>query len=158
MWNWVRNPQPLVADRSSLQNEQEIVWPEDGDMHHAAASNGRTSTSVSARPVATGFAVFTIITPIAIIKYVLLLECISGSGGNIVVSLYCRGWRSRVVFPPCRWPSTSRTVCAGCTPRCDLVGGLRLTVSRFFMERLEATSDWPEDPMEAFRADFGDGP
>ncbi len=44
--------------------------------------------------------------------------------------------------------------------RRDLVGGLRFVeepaVLRFFMGRLEATSDWPERLLEAFRADFGD--
>ncbi len=44
--------------------------------------------------------------------------------------------------------------------RRDLVGGLRFVeepaVLRFFMGRLEATSDWPERLMAAFRADFGD--
>ncbi len=43
--------------------------------------------------------------------------------------------------------------------RRDLVGGLRFVeepaVLRFFMGRLEATSDWPERLMAAFRADFG---
>jgi tryptophanase len=41
-----------------------------------------------------------------------------------------------------------------------LVGGLRFveepSVLRFFMGRLEATSDWPEKLMQAFRRDFGD--
>jgi len=44
--------------------------------------------------------------------------------------------------------------------RRDLVGGLRFVeeppVLRFFMGRLEATSDWPERLLAAFRADFGD--
>ena len=44
--------------------------------------------------------------------------------------------------------------------RRDLVGGLRFVeeppVLRFFMGRLEATSDWPERLQAAFRADFGD--
>ncbi len=44
--------------------------------------------------------------------------------------------------------------------RRDLVGGLRFVeepaVLRFFMGRLEATSDWPERLMQAFRSDFGD--
>lgn len=42
----------------------------------------------------------------------------------------------------------------------DLVGGLRFVeeppVLRFFMGRLEATSDWPQRLMKKFRADFGD--
>lgn len=42
----------------------------------------------------------------------------------------------------------------------DLVGGLRFveepTVLRFFMGRLEATSDWPVKLMQKFRQDFGD--
>ncbi len=42
----------------------------------------------------------------------------------------------------------------------ELIGGLRFvvdpTVLRFFMGRLEATSEWPERLLEAFRADFGD--
>jgi tryptophanase len=41
-----------------------------------------------------------------------------------------------------------------------LVGGLRFVeepaVLRFFVGRMEATSDWPEKLMAAFRADFGD--
>ncbi|MCL2872497.1 MAG: tryptophanase [Betaproteobacteria bacterium] len=41
-----------------------------------------------------------------------------------------------------------------------LVGGLRFVeeppVLRFFMGRMEATSDWPEKLVKAFRADFGD--
>ncbi|MCL2830696.1 MAG: tryptophanase [Betaproteobacteria bacterium] len=44
--------------------------------------------------------------------------------------------------------------------RRDLVGGLRFVeeppVLRFFMGRMEATSDWPERLMKAFREDFGD--
>jgi tryptophanase len=44
--------------------------------------------------------------------------------------------------------------------RRELVGGLRFVeepaVLRFFMGRLEATSDWPQRLMTAFRADFGD--
>lgn len=44
--------------------------------------------------------------------------------------------------------------------RRDLIGGLRFveepSVLRFFMGRLEATSDWPEKLVAAFRADFGD--
>ncbi len=44
--------------------------------------------------------------------------------------------------------------------RRDLIGGLRFVeepaVLRFFMGRLEATSDWPERLMAAFRAEFGD--
>ncbi len=44
--------------------------------------------------------------------------------------------------------------------RRDLVGGLRFveepSVLRFFMGRLEATSDWPERLAQAFREDFGD--
>ncbi|MDR1530111.1 MAG: tryptophanase [Burkholderiales bacterium] len=42
----------------------------------------------------------------------------------------------------------------------NLIGGLRFveepSVLRFFMGRLEATSDWPEKLVKAFRADFGD--
>lgn len=42
----------------------------------------------------------------------------------------------------------------------DLVGGLRFveepTVLRFFMGRLEPTSDWPAKLMKKFRQDFGD--
>lgn len=42
----------------------------------------------------------------------------------------------------------------------DLVGGLRFTeepkVLRFFMGRLEATSNWPEKLVAKFKADFGD--
>jgi tyrosine phenol-lyase len=42
----------------------------------------------------------------------------------------------------------------------DLVGGLRFVeeppVLRFFMGRLEPTSDWPQKLMKKFRADFGD--
>jgi len=42
----------------------------------------------------------------------------------------------------------------------DLVGGLRFVeepkVLRFFLGRLEATSDWPQKLMAKFRADFGD--
>ncbi len=42
----------------------------------------------------------------------------------------------------------------------ELIGGLRFVeepaVLRFFMGRMEATSDWPERLLEAFRADFGD--
>ncbi len=42
----------------------------------------------------------------------------------------------------------------------DLIGGLRFVeeppMLRFFMGRCEATSDWPEKLVQAFRADFGD--
>ncbi|NLC24634.1 MAG: tryptophanase, partial [Oxalobacter sp.] len=42
----------------------------------------------------------------------------------------------------------------------NLVGGLRFVeepkVLRFFLGRLEATSDWPQKLMAKFRADFGD--
>lgn len=42
----------------------------------------------------------------------------------------------------------------------DLVGGLRFVeepqVLRFFMGRLEPTSDWPQKLVEKFKADFGD--
>ncbi|MBN2614042.1 MAG: tryptophanase [Bacteroidales bacterium] len=42
----------------------------------------------------------------------------------------------------------------------DLVGGLRFVeeppVLRFFMGRLEPTSDWPQKLMKKFKADFGD--
>jgi tryptophanase len=42
----------------------------------------------------------------------------------------------------------------------ELIGGLRWTyepkVLRFFLGRLEATSDWPEKLMYKFRKDFGD--
>ena len=42
----------------------------------------------------------------------------------------------------------------------ELIGGLKFVeepaVLRFFMGRLEATSDWPERLLAAFRSDFGD--
>jgi tyrosine phenol-lyase len=42
----------------------------------------------------------------------------------------------------------------------DLIGGLRFVeepaVLRFFMGRLEPTSDWPQKLMKKFREDFGD--
>lgn len=42
----------------------------------------------------------------------------------------------------------------------ELIGGLRFTeepkVLRFFVGRLEASSDWPQKLLAKFREDFGD--
>ena len=42
----------------------------------------------------------------------------------------------------------------------NLVGGLKFVeepaVLRFFLGRLDATSDWPEKLVKQFKADFGD--
>lgn len=53
-----------------------------------------------------------------------------------------------------------KTVLNGLWKNRELIGGLRFTeepkVLRFFVGRLEASSDWPQKLLAKFREDFGD--